>query len=126
MINDFMIVGRDDEGCHPLSAKPGFVFVLSVKYIFSSRCARYAEVCSGNAPVKTGRIDNVRICGIDGVTAAFTTRSSLKIHRLVSFKDISGSISIFEHLSPETAMILHGTIDAEGCVHIEIDIKKLA
>ncbi|MBA7554543.1 hypothetical protein ES705_47167 [subsurface metagenome] len=103
-----------------MSPQLRLVFVLPGKYTFLSFIARDAEVSSVNVPVETGRIDDIRIRGINGVTAAFTARCSLKIYH----EDPIPTLAEVDNCSV-TSMILHGTIDVKRHIHIIGDIKKL-
>ncbi|MBA7713588.1 hypothetical protein ES703_122591 [subsurface metagenome] len=121
MIDRIGIVRRDDKGCYPLSPQLRLAFVLPGKYVFLSFFARDTEVCSVEMPVETSRINDIRIRGIDGVTAAFTARCSLKIHR----RDLISTLREVD-IASVAAMILHRAIDAKRRIHIVGDIKKLA
>ena len=75
MINDVWIVFRQDKGCQPLSTEWWFGIEGSWQNTFS---VTGCQVSPAEGSVKSGRLDQVGIAGIDSVITSFAARCVVK------------------------------------------------
>ncbi len=121
MVNDVGIVRRNDKRCDPLSSETRFILIHFWEDWGGALSARNPEVCAFDMPIKSRGIDDIRVCGIDGMTRTLSSWSSFKFHS----RDFVSALAQI-HSPSETSVILHRSIHTKGIIHVIVDVEKLA